>query len=234
MLKKNLDNTYLVNDTIYSKGASHEGYSFVKYFLKKKNNINSFLDIGCGNGILQKLISKNTNYLGVDANVGIYKKKKSKKVKYFKDAQKTEEYLNNLKAKYDCVALMDVLEHTDSFFKLFKIALYKSSKYVVVGLPNEDYLIARLRFLFGKGILTHGLEMINTKPGHKHQWFIQYKVALPLIENFANKNKFKLSEKLFYINQPSNFFKRIIYKLAIFFIPKTIMMNNFCLIFKKN
>ena len=83
MLKKNLNNTYLVKDTIYSKGSSHEGYSFVKFFLKKRNNINSFLDIGCGNGILQKLISKNINYLGVDANVGIYKKKKIKKCKIF-------------------------------------------------------------------------------------------------------------------------------------------------------
>ena len=36
MLKKNLNNTYLVNDTIFSKGPSHEGYSFVKYFLEKK------------------------------------------------------------------------------------------------------------------------------------------------------------------------------------------------------
>ena len=79
MLKKNLNNTYLVKDTIYSKGTSHEGYSFIKFFLKKKN-INSFLDIGCGNGILQKLISKNTNYLGVDANVGIYKKIQKSKI----------------------------------------------------------------------------------------------------------------------------------------------------------
>ena len=73
---------------------------------------------------------------------------------------------------------MDVLEHTDTFLKLFKIALNKSKKYVLVGLPNEDYLISRIKFLLGKGLLTHGLEMINTKPGHKHQWFIQYKVAL--------------------------------------------------------
>ena len=231
---KNLNNTYKKKDVIFSRGASHEGYSFFKYFLKENTDIKSFLDIGCGNGILNKLIDNKSNYLGVDANAGIYKKKKSNSIKYFKDAQKTEKYLKNLNKKFECVMLMDVLEHTDSFLKLFKIALNKSSKYVVVGLPNEDYIIARLRFLFGKGILTHGLEMINTKPGHKHQWFIQYKVALPLIENFANKNKFQLSEKLFYINQPSNFLKRIVYKLAIIFIPKTIMMNNFCLIFKKN
>ena len=230
---KNLNNTYKIDDTIFTKGKSHEGYSFFKYFLKDHGNINSFLDIGCGNGILQKLLKKKTNYLGVDANVGIYKKNKSNKIKYFKNAKKTEEYLTNLNKKYDCVMLMDVLEHTDNFLKLFEIALNKSTKYVVVGLPNEDYIIARLRFLFGNGILTHGLEMINTKPGHKHQWFVQYKVALPLIEDCAKKSNFLLTKKLFYITQPNNIFKRAVYKLAINFLPKTLMMNNFCLIFKK-
>ena len=82
---------------------------------------------------------------------------------------------------------MDVLEHTDTFLKLFYLALKKSNKYVLVGLPNEDYIMSRLRFIFGKGIMTHGLEMINTKPGHKHQWFIQYKTAYPLLANACKK-----------------------------------------------
>tara|TARA_B100000287_G_scaffold9241_2_gene9097 strand:+ start:17864 stop:18565 length:702 start_codon:yes stop_codon:yes gene_type:complete len=232
-MKNNLNNTYIVDNVIYSNGYSHEGYSFIRYFLKRNNTIKSFLDIGCGNGILLKAIDKKTDYLGLDANAGIYKKKISKKIKYFKNAKSTENYFSKIKKKYECVALMDVLEHTDTFLKLFKIALKKSSKYVVVGLPNEDYLIARIRFLIGKGILTHGLEMINKKPGHKHQWFIQYKEAVPLLNKCAKKNKFILSSQMFYVGQPNNVFKRFLYKLVIFFIPTNIKMNNFCLVFKK-
>ena len=80
---------------------------------------------------------------------------------------------------------MDVLEHTDTFLKLFSVALNKSNNYVLVGLPNEDYIISRLRFLFGGGIMSHGLETINYKPGHKHQWLIQYKTASSLLKKYA-------------------------------------------------
>ena len=231
---KNLDNTYLVNNTVYSKGPSSCGYSFLKFFLKKNKDIKSILDIGCGGGVLMKLVNKDTEYLGVDADAGIYKKKKNKRLKYFKNAIQTENYLDKINKKYECVVLMDVLEHTDSFLKLFNIALKKSNKYVLVGLPNEDYIMSRIRFLLGKGIMTHGLEMINTKPGHKHQWFIQYKVASALLEKNSKNNKFHLLDTMFYVNQPRSFIKRIIYKIMLTFLPKTLQMNDFCLIFKKN
>ena len=64
-------------------------------FLKKIKKIKSCLDIGCGNGILLKIISKDIDYLGVDANVGIYKKRKSKKLKYFKTLFKLKNILIN-------------------------------------------------------------------------------------------------------------------------------------------
>jgi len=178
-------------------------------------------------------MNKKINYLGVDADVGIYKKKKNQNLKYFKDAKKTEDYLINHKKKYNCVVLMDVLEHTDTFLKLFSIALKKSNKFVLVGLPNEDYLMSRLRFLFGGGVLTHGLEMINKKPGHKHQWFIQYKIASPLLIKHAKKNKYKFEKTLFFVNQPRSFLKRCMYKIALLFLPKHIQMNDFCMVFKK-
>ncbi len=231
---KNLDNTYLVDNTVYSKGPSSCAYSFLKYFLKKNKDIKSMLDIGCGGGVLMKLLNKDVKYLGVDADAGIYKKKKHKNLKYFKNAAQTESYLSKTnKKKYDCVVMMDVLEHTDTFLKLFYIALKKSNKYVLVGLPNEDYIMSRLRFMFGKGLMTHGLEMINTKPGHKHQWFIQYKTAYPLLVDASKKYKFKIFNTLFYVNQPKNFIKRFIYKIMLLFLPKTLQMNDFCLIFKK-
>ena len=231
---KNLDNTYLVDNTVYSKGPSSCGYSFLKHFLKKNKDIKSILDIGCGGGVLMKLVNKDTEYLGVDADAGIYKKKQHKRLKYFKNAIQTENYLDKTNKKYECVVLFDVLEHTDTFLKLFNIALKKSSKYVLIGLPNEDYIISRLRFLFGRGVMTHGLEMVNTKPGHKHQWLIQYKKAYPLLQKHGKKNKFNLLNTMFYVNQPKNFYKRIIYKTLLAFLPKTLQMNDFCLIFKKS
>lgn len=229
----NLSNTYIVNNNIYSIGPSNCGYNFVKLFLTKKNNIKSFLDIGCGNGMTLDLMNKEVDYLGVDANVGIYKKKKNIKIKYFKNAHKTELYLNSHKKKYNCVALMDVLEHTDTFLKLFTIGLNKSNDYVVVGLPNEDYIISRLKFLFGGGITSHGLETIHYKPGHKHQWLIQYKIASKLLEKHSKKYKFKLEYTSFYINQPKSFLKRFIYKIGLFFLPLHLQTNNFCMVFKK-
>ena len=98
-MKNNFNNTYIVDNVIYSNGYSHEGYSFIRYFLKKNNTIKSFLDIGCGNGILLKAIDKKTDYLGLDANAGIYKKKISKKIKYFKNAKSTENYFSKIKKK---------------------------------------------------------------------------------------------------------------------------------------
>ena len=37
-----LNNTYIKENVIYSKGRSHEGYSFIKYFLKENNEIKKF------------------------------------------------------------------------------------------------------------------------------------------------------------------------------------------------
>ena len=220
-------------DTIYSIGKSSEGYAYIKYFLKNHNNIKSFLDIGCGNGNLLKLMDKNISYLGVDSNAGIYKPKKNKYIKYFKTSEQTENYIKKQNKKFDCVVLMDVLEHTDTFLKLFNLALKKSNKYVVVGLPNEESFLSRLNFLLGKGIPTHGLEMVGTKPGHKHQWLIQYKPAFSLLNNSAKKNNFNFYNRYFFITLPNNFLKRIIYKFILIFLPKKIKMNNFCLIFSK-
>ena len=39
---KSLNNTYLINDTIYAKGHSPEGYNFIKFFLKEHKDIKSF------------------------------------------------------------------------------------------------------------------------------------------------------------------------------------------------
>ena len=230
---KNLNNTYIKKDTIFSKGPSSCAYNYTKFFLERHKNIKSFLDIGCGDGILMKLMNNKIYYQGIDADVGIKKRKKNTRIKYFKNALSSDKYLTQLNKKFDCVVLMDVLEHTNSFLKLFNIAMKKSSKYVLVGLPNEDYILSRLRFMIGQGIMTHGLEMIDKNPGHKHQWLIQYNLAKKLLGKYSKKSNFKLESEFFYVGQPQSMYKRILYKLMLIFLPKHIQMNNFCLIFKK-
>ena len=76
---KEYNNTIIKNDIVFSKSPSSEGYSFVKYFLERNQNIKSFLDIGCGNGNLLKLMKDKIDYFGVDSDAGIYKNKKKKK-----------------------------------------------------------------------------------------------------------------------------------------------------------
>lgn len=228
-----MKNIYLKKDTIFSIGKFSEGYGYFMFFLKKNKFIQSCLDIGCGNGNLLKLMNKKSLYLGLDSNAGIYKKKKNKKIKYFDNGKQVDEFLNKLNKKFEIVTLMDVLEHTDTFVDLFKKSLKKSSKFVMVGLPNEDCLLSRFEFLIGKGIKTHGLEMVGTKHGHKHQWLIQFKKAKEVLGDIAEKNNFKLKEVNYFITLPKTFYKRIIYKFILFFTPVHLRMNNFCLIFEK-
>ena len=128
---KQIGNTYNINDTIYSEGPTSLSYNYFKYFINDKN-LKNILDIGCGNGILLKLLNKKIAYLGVDSDAGIYKKKKHKKIKYFNNSLNCEKYLTNLDKKFDCVVLFEVLEHTDTFLKLFSIALKKSSKILFI------------------------------------------------------------------------------------------------------
>lgn len=231
---KNLNNIYIKGDTIYSKGPSSAALNFINYFFSKEKNIKSFLDVGCGDGILMKLMNKKIEYLGIDSDAGIKKKKINSNIKYFKNPKTSDTYLKKLKKKYDCVALMDVLEHTDKFIDLFEISLKKTNKYVIVCLPNEDYIQSRIRFLFGHGIKTHGLDLVNSKPGHKHQWLIQYQLAKEILNNSAKKFRFQLINTVFFVGLPGTFYKRLIYKFFLNFIPKRIQMNEFCFIFKKN
>ena len=53
---KNLNNTCNNKDTIFSKGLSNCVYNYNKIFLEHYKNIKSFLDIGCVDGILMKLM----------------------------------------------------------------------------------------------------------------------------------------------------------------------------------
>ena len=82
--------------------------------------------------------------------------------------------------------------------------------------------------------MSHGLETINYKPGHKHQWLIQYKTASSLLKKYAKKYNYSLEYTSFYVTLPKSLVKKFIYKVGLFFLPLHLQMNNFCMVFKKN
>ena len=117
--------------------------------------------------------------------------------------------------------------------KIIGKSLKGNKNKIYICCDNEDYIQSRIRFLFGHGIKTHGLDLVNSKHGHKHQWLIQYHLAKEILNNSAEKYKFELNDIIFFVGLPSTFYKRLIYKFFLNFIPKRLQMNEFCFVFKK-
>ena len=122
-----MDNIYLRDNIIYSKGYSSETYNLTKVFLSKHKDVESFLDIGCGGGLITEPMSRlGANITGIDAsekNIKIAKahlKKNKLKINY-KCA--SPEDLNQ-KENFDVILNLEIVEHVENV----ELFLEKSSK----------------------------------------------------------------------------------------------------------
>jgi len=139
-------------------------------FLLKGKNINSILDIGCGDGIFTNMLKNKENYkevVGVDYNKNIESLNKVyKNIKFIR----TDLYKLNLSKKFDAVACLDVLEHFENVNAVLdKIDLViKDKGYLVVSGPTESFLY-KLGRLITKGVFSQ-----ETGPGAgKHYYNIK-------------------------------------------------------------
>lgn len=154
-------------------------------FLVKRFNryiINSVLDVGCSNKYLQKYISNEIKYIGVDiSGTPDFKVDLEKdKLSMFKDKN------------FHVTISIDVLEHLDNIHEIFDELCRVSQKYVIISLPN---VIAQFKvsMITGKNDSKfYGLPV--DKPLDRHKWFFNYEQALNFIKNRAIKNNFKLKE----------------------------------------
>jgi hypothetical protein len=191
----------------------------------------SILDIGCGDGMIGTITADNVTYQGLDIGAGIYSERPSPDVSYIRDYP---ELLSAIGAKsVDVSLLINVLEHTFDFTGLFEKALENTRDLVFVALPNEESLRARLRFLMGKGILTHTLDMHGLHVNHRHLWLIQIPEAESILVEVASKYGFKLIKKSHYLGYPNTKWKRILYKLGVSLLPWTLKASGFSFIFRK-
>ena len=215
---------------IYGYGNVRLAPHYVHYLLNEID-YKSILDIGCGDGIIEKYLKKEINYSGIDIDAGIYKKSKGSNIKYINNA---DDLKKNITGIYDVSVLINVLEHTDDFTSLFEAALKVTENTVLMTLPNTENLHNRILFLFGYGLRTHTLDMVGLHLNHRHLWVIQYDKVISVLAPLAQKYNFNITKTFYYLPYPSTKWKRIIYRSIIWFIPWKLKGRGFGLLFKKN
>lgn len=154
-------------------------------------NHESILDIGCGDGVISKHIDPRIKYRGLDISEAcIYEQERD--IPTISYVHPTEIFKTVSKEKWDMVLLLDVIEHTKEFTELFEVGLSASNKYVVVSLPNELFILDRIKLLFGHEHNAHSLDLIGYPEGFRHQFLVNVSKARKILNEVAIKYNARL------------------------------------------
>lgn len=161
--------------------------------VNRLDSVQSILDIGCGDGVVQDFINERISYSGIDV-VGacIYPVSNSRDVQYV-PGDKLFDVLEK-ERKRDCVLLLDVIEHEESFVGLAGKAADIANNYIVISVPNELFFLDRLRFLGGKELPAHSLTLVDLPKGFKHQYIVDTRKAEDILVKYLDKRGFILDE----------------------------------------
>lgn len=135
----------------------------------------SILDVGCYEAPLRELVP-DAEYFGIDI-VG-----KPDLVCNLEETEKLPVEDNS----YDTVGCFEVLEHLDSFHRVFRDLFRAARKDVLVSLPN-CWCSARSPLTRGTGAIAH-YDLPQEKPIDRHKWFICSTQITQFFEEFAQSN----------------------------------------------
>ncbi len=183
------------NPTLHIEDAPIK-FNEIKYELVRLNKVKSILDVGCGAGVLTKMITDFLNpeqMLGVDISEKMIatanKLNVDKKIKY----QSGDIYKFNTQTKYDLVTCADIIEHVDDDVEFLQI-LSKFGNRIVIRVPMEDCIF---NYLFKKIGISDELKKTEEQYGHIHHYSTES--FFNLINNAGLKVE---SYTLFRINKP--------------------------------
>ena len=159
------------------------------------SQVQSVLDIGCGDGVVGTLLPADWHYRGIDlSNASIYEQNAGDDRILYSSPDQIEAVLA-CSEPADVVLMLDVLEHTRRFCELFEHAIPLAKRYLTVSLPNELFLLDRLRLLAGKEHPAHSLDLLHLPEGFKHQYLINITKARQILSGVANRQGFTLVEE---------------------------------------
>ena len=157
---------------------------------------NSLLDIGCGDGVVSHHLPDECQYTGLDINDAcIYEQRHDNPSVRYVQAEQIPDLMSR-EGPWDTVLLLDVIEHTRRFTPLFELALKRANRQVVVSLPNELFVLDRLRMLRGHELNAHSLDLVNQPEGFKHQYIVNIAKARALLSEQALAAGFVLEEEI--------------------------------------
>ena len=154
------------------------------------------LDIGCGDGVVNQFLPVGANYQGLDiVDACIYEQKHDNPNVQYISSEKIPELMKS-QGPWDMVLILDVLEHTRDFTGLFSLALKRCERCVVVSLPNELFVLDRLRMLMGHELNAHSLDLVGGPEGFKHQYIVNIDKARQILSQIALLHGFSLAEEV--------------------------------------
>jgi hypothetical protein len=118
----------------------------------------SVLDVGCRDQVLQKHLRPTVSYAGLDVHPV------NGRPRYVGDLMKLD-----IAERFDCVAALDVVEHTDDPYAFFDRLVSLARKYLLVSLPNCYSLYHKWSFLFHDS-MGEKYVFMREMPNDRHKW----------------------------------------------------------------
>jgi len=154
------------------------------------------LDIGCGDGVVSGYLPQGCSYQGLDINDAcIYEQRHDNPNVQYIEPNRIPELMQS-DGPWETILLLDVIEHTRDFTKLFELALQQCQRNVLVSLPNELFILDRLRMLKGQELNAHSLDRLRDPEGFKHQFIINIDKARSILRDVASDNNFELVKEV--------------------------------------
>jgi len=183
------------NPTLHIEDAPIK-FNEMKSELFKLDKSKSILDVGCGAGVLTKMIAdflKSEQVLGVDISEAMIKTANKLNTDKNIEYKSIDIYRFNTSSKYDVVICADTIEHVEDDVGFLKI-LSKFSDKIIIRVPMEDSIYNSILKKLG---ISDELKKTEVQYGHVNHYSVKKFFEL------VKKANLKVSSyTLFRINKP--------------------------------